>query len=181
MKKGDRVKWVNEGKEYCGTVEGVNKKKGSLKVIHDGGEYSTTASEKIFTLDRTPVPKDPPTEMDRWSVKGYREIPGHGDSPTFFAELCLDGKPVIAAMNDGHGGSNDYQPIFSKGTVNKIREIRDKFHKDILDWWTLFAPKGVKPMEPEDLWLDWWVHFRSYAVTGKQFIIRFCEELAHFK
>jgi hypothetical protein len=180
LKKGDRVKWTHKGQEYHGTVEKVKKDK--LVVIHDGGEYSTTASVRFFTPDSTPIPKDTPTEMDRWSIKGYQEIPGHGDSPTFSAKLCLDGKPVMTACNDGHGGPNEYQLIFlGEGMIAKMRAVRDKFHQDILDWWIALAPADEKPMEPEDLWIDWWVHSRPYAVTGKQFIVQFCEELAQFR
>ncbi len=105
--------------------------------------------------------------MNGYSIKGYRSIRGHGDSPTFEATLCKDGKPVLRATNDGWGGPNLYELPVSRVDDPRAhgiayRAAQATAHKDALAW--LAAHSG------------WWDEYVE-AGTAHEGLDWFVEEL----
>jgi len=108
--------------------------------------------------------------MDKWGVKNYKEIDGHGDTPTFHAKLTLNGKVVGEAMNDGWGGCNCYH--------FKDNDIKTMFYKETKLWVSQFGYKDM--LEPSSSWIDWYVLERPYGVTAEMFISKYKEEMDSF-
>ena len=88
--KGNRVKFELKGEVKYGVVF----KGGSemVVVIEDGGMKEFKGHADWFELSEHPLPKDEPSDMDRYSLKGYKEINGHGDSRTFEAIILENGR-----------------------------------------------------------------------------------------
>lgn len=170
FKKGDRVK-TKEG-AYEEEVHGKVIKGGqnNIQVILDGGEFVLNGPAVAFELSNKSLPEEPENPMNKWSVKKYQEIQGHGDSPTFNAEIALNGKSVIHVENDGWGGPNLYFNIDSKGP-DYVKQL----HEDVQAWWDTYSKRDV--IEKEDLWLDWHVNKKDFGVTSPMYIQRFNEEM----
>ena len=161
LKKRDRVEFEYEGKTVYGVVEKGGSKK--IEVVIDGGDNMVGGSPKCFRLSDEPLPKDEPNVMDKWSVKGRKDIEGHGDSPTFSAKICLSGKPVMHVGNNGWGGGNEYHPL--KGFDYSVF---DQFIADVRAWVGLFGDETMH--EPDDFWVSWYTDDRPYGITAKQSI-----------
>jgi len=160
LRKGDRVAFKNQGSIFSRTVVKGGSKR--IHVIRDGGEYEVKGPPECFKKVDIPLPKDPPSPMDKYQVISYNEIPGHGDTPTFSATITKDGIPILKASNDGWGGSNCYDPI-SSGYKEEVWKF-----KDAAKIWALqFGASN--PLEAEDLWIDWYVNKRPYAVTAQAY------------
>ena len=172
LRKGQRVEFVYEGKRNFGVVSKGGSKK--VTVVIDGAKEQISSTPHAFRLSDVPLPIDSPNVMDKWSVKKYEEIEGHGDSSTFHAHICLNGKVVIEAMNDGWGGSNVYQPL-----NNHKYDIVDKFRNDAKEWAKSFG--YTDPFEIEDIWIEWYVYKRPYGVTGEMTINEMKEKLTSLK
>lgn len=111
LKKGDRVIWFDrkENEEKHGVV--IKGGRVKVTVILDGGEYQVSGSPQCFHIDSTPLPVDRDNPMSKYSLKGFREIPGHDDSLPFICTICYEGKPVCKAMDTGHGGEIEISPV----------------------------------------------------------------------
>ncbi len=167
ISKGDRVEvTAKNGEVLTGTVIRGGK---SVTAVVDGGETQVKAPAACFRRSDKPVPASPPSVMDKWGVKGYWQITGHGDTPTFHAKMTLDGKVVGEAMNDGHGGPNDY--LFADGT------LRARFLADCQTWANQFSPAGTAIPEPDSMWLDWHVHARPFGRTAEAYLAAFQREM----
>ena len=148
INKGQRVEWEEDGKTNRGTVlkGGCNR----ISVIHDGGKYITKANVNIFRPTAHELPKDPPSPTDRWGVVGYKEIQGHGDSPTFSAHITYNGKNYavnirkmtfieqgslvnIDGNNEGYNEGDQlgkYNKSAQRFIFDQIDDIVDKIPKD---------------------------------------------------
>ena len=165
LRKGDRVEWTNKTKDGSfETKYGVVTKGGSFSatVIYDGGEYQVKGPVSLFRLSSHPLPTDAPSVMDKWGVKRYKEIPGHGDSATFHAYITLKGKKVLEAMNDGWGGPNSY---------HGGRAIENQLEEDAKEWGKQFGCTHLNEMT--SLWIDWYVNRRPFGVTAAQEMAEF--------
>ncbi len=166
MTKGDRVETEYKGQTVLGTVLRVLN--GAAKVAIDGGKITLRGPATAFRPTDVPAPRDPPTPADRWAVDGYRQIRGHGDSPTFHAWLTLDGRRVLEAMNDGRGGCNEY-----RGDV----EVQRRLHDDMTAWSEALCP-GALTFEQADTWLDWYATQRPYGVLARTMLEEFRDSMA---
>ena len=155
MTKGDRVETEIAGETVRGTVLRITN--GIAKVAVDGGKCTARGLATKFRPTDVPAPRDPQTPADRWAVEGYRAIRGHGDSPTFHAWVTLDGKRVLEAMNDGHGGCNEY-----RGDP----DVRRRLFDDAKAWAEALCP-GALTFEQADTWVDWHANQRPYGVLAQ--------------
>lgn len=160
LRKGDRVAFKHQGAVLTGTVVKGGSKK--IKVIRDGGKYEVTGPPECFRKFDLPLPKDPPSPMDKYEVISYKEINGHGDTPTFSCTITKDGIPIIQASNDGWGGSNMYYPI-GNGSHQDVKAFVDAARA----WAVQFGASN--PIESEDLWIDWYENYKPYAVTAQKY------------
>lgn len=174
FRKGNRVAFNMKGEVKYGIV--TKGGRGQIDVTIDGGLKEVTASALCFQLSDHPLPKDKPSEMDRYSLKGYREIDGHGDSRTFSATICENGKPVLKVMNDGWGGSNAYQPV---NWEKHNKEAEERFFSAVKSWVSQFGYADM--MEPEDTWVEWWQHQRPFGMTAEWMINDYKESMEKFK
>ena len=160
LKKGDRVEIFFKGK----TEYGVVVKAGDMaKVRLDGGERELKGPALYMKLSDHPLPKDKPSEMDRYSIRGYKSITGHGDSPCFEATILENGKPILYVENDGWGGCNFYSRCKNATTTGETR-----FHDAVKSWVAQFGYPDM--MEPEDAWVDWWKFERPYGKLAEDMI-----------
>lgn len=166
MSKGDRVQTEYKGQTVHGTVLRIAA--GMAKVAVDGGRYTLRGPVTTFRPSDVQAPRDPPTPADRWAVTGYRSIRGHGDSPTFHAWVTLDGRRVLEAMNDGHGGCNEY-----RGDIAVQQQLR----ADTTAWAEALCP-GALTFEQADTWLDWYVNQRPLGVLARTMLEEFKASMA---
>jgi len=173
MRKGDRVEFdTKNGKKYGTVLRGGSKK---VTVIADGEldkTYSGPAGGAIRPSTQ-PLPKDELNPMDRYSLRKYKEIDGHGDSRTFSAEILKNGRPIIHVSNNGWGGCNEYYPI--NGADRRVLDIH---LADAQAWAKQFGYEGMS--EPDDMWVEWYQHERPYGVLAKDMITNFKKELEGF-
>lgn len=162
MRKGDRVTWLDSKKRVTFGV--VTKGgKNNITVRHDGGTKESIGPQHYFRHTDEPIPNAKEKNvMKRYSIKGYKEIEGHGDSITFSTKICLDGKPVFIAMNDGWGGPNMYQG--TKGNIHKEAESAEILAKK----WIQDATGLEDESEALDLWITWEMYERPFGVTAKE-------------
>jgi len=171
FKKGDRVECDYKGETVYGIVSRGGDK--SVSIVLDGGEEQLKGGAGLFRYSDKSLPTDAPNLMDKWSIKKYQEIEGHGDSPTFSATICLNGKPVIRAGNNGWGGPNEYH------TLNGVdREVEKQFYADVKSWMALFGDESTYDIG--DMWIDWYQNNRPYGVTAEKYIGDFNEKMASF-
>jgi hypothetical protein len=169
LRKGNRVKFEHNGVVTYGVVSKGGSKR--VIVVEDGGVKQVKAPVDYFELSDHPLPKDAPSAMDKYSLKGYKEINGHGDSRTFEATICKNGKPILTVMNDGWGGCNCYQSVsYHERTV----ETEDQFKADVKSWMKQF---NCNMIEPEDTWVEWWQVERPYGVTAEAYLHKFTRML----
>lgn len=160
LKRGDRVKWVDEEtkEERLGVVEKASLP--FLTVVMDGGESTIKAVAGVFSPSDKPLPTDGvPTPMDAYEVKGYRKTAGHDDSQPFVGAVHRDGRKILDASNDGWGGCNRY-----RGDMADVRRM----HDDAKAWAAAFGHGDT--IEPEDLWLDWYANYRPYGGLAADYL-----------
>ena len=164
MKKGDRVEWMDKGKMAFGVVRKGGK---NIHVFKDGGELSVSGHSSLFTPSNEPLPNaGEANPMSAYTVKGFKEIRGHGDSRTFFAKIYKDGKAILSVENDGWGGNNLYHNL-KKGEHHFKSKEMDEFLAATKEW--AKAATGIEHgeySETEDLWLEWEVFERPYGQTA---------------
>lgn len=160
LKKGDRVECSYKGKTEYGVVVTCGDK---VKVRLDGGKSELKGPALYFKLSDHPLPKDAPSEMDKYSIRGYKSITGHGDSPCFEATILENGKPILYVENDGWGGSNCYSRC-----NNTLVNVEEQFRKAAKSWVAQFGYPDM--FEPEDAWVDWWKFERPYGKLAQDMI-----------
>ncbi|MFW6047309.1 MAG: hypothetical protein ACOCP4_05955 [Candidatus Woesearchaeota archaeon] len=173
FKKGDRVETVNEYKGeivYGKVIKGGKKE---ITIVLDGGETTLSGDPALFKMSDKPMPEEPPNVMSKWGVKKYKEIDGHGDSPTFSAEITLNDKPVIHVSNDGWGGPNLYSNLHAKS-----KDYVKDFLNDAKEWWSKNSNRSA--IECEDLWVDWYVNKKEFGVTSIDYIKNFNDKMEKF-
>lgn len=167
IRKGDRVEiTAKNGEILHGTVIRGGK---TVTAVIDGGETQVKGPATAFRPSDKPVPAPPESVMDKWAIQSYREIKGHGDTPTFHAEITLNGEVVGQAMNGGHGGPNDYH--------FRDRALRSRFLNDCRQWAEQFTPGSRNIIEPDSVWLDWYVSDRPFGKTAEACLADLTEEL----
>jgi hypothetical protein len=158
--KGSRVQFEENGVMLYGTVV-----KGGLNVTvrMDGGESEMRGPSELFYPSQKPIEKDPPSEMDRWGLKGYKAYPSMSEETECFeATITLNGKPVLAARNEGRGGSNSYYPL--KGAPVGVIGM---FEEDATKW--AQSHGTTLTFELHDLWIDFKANKADYGVTSKAY------------
>jgi uncharacterized Fe-S cluster protein YjdI len=174
------LKKVKKGERVCmetgsGQVHGVVIKGGSntIEMMADGGKQSSRGHVSLFSLSSKSLPYDPQNIMSKWGVSSYKEIPAHGDSRTFTANITLNGKKVISVGNSGWGGQNSYHRS-SDGHVSA--PVITQFIEETKQWWGDHG--GEAAFEIEDLWVDWFQHRRPYGVTSQMYVDEFKTKMA---
>jgi len=167
LKKGDRVTFIDpqtKAPEYGVVIKGGSK---NIRVIKDGGKIELSGNIRAFARTNKPLPKDKPNSMDKWSVSGYKSFEEMSDETTcFHAVIRLNGVAVLTAENRGEGGCNFY---------HGKREYQEQFVKDAKEWVKKFGYPDM--IEPEDTWIEWYVNYRPYGVTGEQHIKEYKKEM----
>ena len=165
FKKGDRVTWSSRttgDQPVYGTVLKGGKRQ--ITVIHDGGKYQTKGCADHFHYSDKPLPNATEKNvMEQFSVKNYKEIEGHGDSPTFSCKICFGGRPILAASNSGWGGPNEYHGI-NKYLSNDWESKAEKLAQE----WVKDATGQDKTYEALDLWIAWEITERPYGIPAKE-------------
>lgn len=152
--KGTRVQFEHQGKTVKGIV--VSGSVFDAKVRTDGADW--TVSQTILAVDPTPVPQDQPTAMDRWSLRRYQPVARLSEETlAFTAEILLDGKKVLDARNDGHGGCNYYYGD---------RQAQDQFYADAKAWATTHGDE--KAFEPDGAWVSWVTEEKPLGITATE-------------
>ncbi len=158
FRAGDRVEiTLKDGRTLYGTVH-----KGGRTVcaVIDGNQTLIKAPASAFRPTDKPLPVSPPSPMDRWGLRKYQSIPGHGDSPTFHAEITLDGRKVGEVRNSGDGGPDSH--YFSN------HDLYEQFLADARKWAEQFGYADM--LEPESAWVDWYVHARPFGQTADVYV-----------
>lgn len=155
FKKGDRVKFSTGSKTCYGVVSKGGA--GKITVVLDGAKKQVRSIASCFQPSVKPLPNaDELNVMAAYTVAGYKEINGHGDSTSFAANVYRNGKKITAVTNCGWGGCNHYTPARSSVCA---------FFADAATW----AENATGSTIPEaaDLWLFWEVFQRPYGMTAK--------------
>ena len=168
FKKGDRVCW--RGKDENGNVElkhgTVTRGGDKVHAMMDGGEFEVKGGRNAFQFSDKPLPKDLPSSMDDYVVKGYKAIPELSDETiAYTATIMFKGKPVLSAKNGGYGGDTEVHP-YSYDDAS-CRGMVQKFFNDTREWSMQFGQ--TKPFEAYDEWIDWYVNHRPYGVTAAKY------------
>lgn len=161
FKKGDRVEFDDNGVTKIGVV--AKGGSGRIMVIYDGGSMQIRGGAQLFRHTDAPLPKDEPSAVDGYSLRGYKEINGHGDSRTFEATILKDGKPIGTVMNNGWGGCNEYYAGVN-GSSEELRLLDAAVE-------SAFIQFGSRDrVELTDQWVEWYQHERPFGVTLRQSI-----------
>ena len=164
LKKGDRVEFSLEGQTTYGVVGRGGTSK--VTVIVDGAERCVSGAACLFRLSDHPLPQDEEHPLSSYSLKSYKEIPGHGDSRTFSATILHNGSPIATVSNGGYGGCNEYSPLISTG-----REDLAAFFQACTVSVKQFGYPDM--IEPEDFWAEWYQQERPFGITFKSAVVRF--------
>jgi hypothetical protein len=152
---GERVRIADRGRFIEGYV--ISGDIFSAKVRSGLAIY--TAPQAVLSKSEVVPPVDPPSPMDKWSIGKYRANEAASQETTFFtAEILLDGKKVIDARNDGHGGCNFY---------HGPHEIVQRFMEDARAWAIQHGEED--PFEPDGTWVDWAATAKPYKFTATEY------------
>jgi len=166
FKKGNKVKCDIDGKTVNGIViRGTTSVNGRIRVRQIGNSFNELAGAALnFKAAKFTLPKNTPSDMDKYSVVSYKEFREMSRDSTAFAAKIKRGKKVIAeATNDGWGGCTMIYPVEGR------REALDTFAAEARKWAIRFG-KNEKPIEPDDTWIFWWVHCRPYGMTAEMYL-----------
>ncbi len=148
-KKGDRVQYRQKtGVEHGTVVKGGTKR---VVVACDDGENEVVGPATAFQPSKKAPPKDDPSPLDRWGIKGYKTA-GGDETVRFTATITLDGKPVLVASNGGRGANNHYAP-YDERTSNSFRENLTQLEQDVKAAIEQFG--GGLKWEVVDFWVLW--------------------------
>lgn len=127
--KNDRVEFDTKD----GVVLGVVSRGGSnISVVADGGQLKYSVPRAILRHSKVPLPKDPPHEMDRWQLTGYKSYPSMSEETLCFeTSITFDGKKVLRAKNEGHGGCDFFYALDrSEDFEKRFIEAAEKWMED---------------------------------------------------
>ncbi|MTH95624.1 hypothetical protein [Roseibium sp. RKSG952] len=127
--KNDRVEF--DGKD--GVILGVVTRGGArISVVADGGVLKYSVPPAILRHSKVPLPKDPPHEMDRWQLSGFKSYPSMSEETLCFeTNITFDGKKVLCARNAGHGGCDSFYALdYSENYEKKFSEAVIKWMED---------------------------------------------------
>lgn len=152
--KGARVQFEHEGR----ALQGIVIKGDMFEARIRAGLMEITIPQGDFQKSDIEVPLDPPTPMDRWSVRKYKPVNALSEETiAFTAEILLDGRKVIDASNQGHGGCNTY---------HGERQYIDQLEADATVWATLCGDE--RPSESADTWVGWYGEDKPIGVTATE-------------
>lgn len=98
-----------------------------------------------------------------WEIAAYKEFPAMSEETTAYRAILTYGVLLVADVsNDGHGGCTIFRPVCSES-----REYIRRFRDFCRVWADENGGGGI--IEPEDLFIDWYVHGRKNGETAQQF------------
>lgn len=154
VEKGVRVEFDDDGRLQQGIV--ISGDVFSAKVRNASMEYNVP--QHMLKKSSVPVPVDPPGPMDAWSVRKYKAVAALSEETVAFsAEILYEGKKVLDAKNNGHGGCNIYYGPF---------EMQQKFAEDAKAWAMSFGDE--KPFESDDEWVGWAGEEKPLGITATE-------------
>jgi hypothetical protein len=162
FRKGNRVCATIDGETYHCTVKKGGK---NIEAVVDGGTLVVKAHESKFKPSDEPMKTDEPSCMDKWSIKQYKDLTGHGDSESFSCKICLKNKPIALAYNSGHGGANEYSAMGRENQANL-----SQFLTDAEAWGKQFDSEFS--FELDSLWIYWKQSMAPYNVTAREYLTR---------
>jgi hypothetical protein len=159
--KNDRVEF--DGKD--GVILGVVTRSGvKISVVADGGEMKYSVPPAILRHSEVPLPKDPPHEMDRWQLSGYKSYPSMSEETLCFeTNITFDGKKVLSAKNDGRGGCDFFYPL------DRSEDFVKKFNEAAIKW---MEDNGFPDCDGElsvTLWMQYKTDFAPYGVLASDY------------
>jgi len=155
LKKGDRVEWEQNGEQRYGVVFIGGK---HPKVYIDGGEKQIKAPSIVFKISTHPLPADEPSVMDKWTIVSYKNHGNGEETPSFTAQIALNGTIVLVANNHGTGGPNNYHPA---GVHKDSRALIDQLEADAKEWGKQFG--YPYDFEAQDTWVEWAAREKIYG------------------
>lgn len=164
LKKGQYVKFLNEeGNEEKGyVVKGGN----IVKVLFDGSKFQTTGPASFFTVIDSIVEPEPASEMDKWSLVGFKEHRSMSELTMCFESfIACDGKKVLHIKNSDQGESNQ---ITSINQDEQGQEMLAKFESDLKSWAVQHGSQFY--IEVEVLWIDWIMFHQKLGETAKEYL-----------
>lgn len=154
VEKGARVEFDDAGRLQQGIV--VSGDVFAAKVRSGSLEYNVP--QHMLKKSSVPVPVDPPGPMDAWSVRKYKAVEALSEETiAFTAEILYEGKKVLDAKNNGHGGCNIYYGSF---------EMQQKLAEDAKAWAMSFGDE--KPFESDDEWVAWAGEEKPLGITATE-------------
>ena len=141
-------------------------KKGSPVPVTEARSKLTSLENELKQLKRT----QKGIIKQYWGIILYKEYPELSEETTFFtATIIRNGKPAISVGNKGTGGANHYLPVFSD------QATLQEFLNDAKDW---AASNGFPNIiEPESLWIDWFVQTQINGKDSEEVFKLFKENL----
>ena len=172
--KGDRVEFDHKNETLYGVVSRGGAK--GCKVIIDGGKLEYRVPPSMIRESSRPLQQDDPHPMDAWALKSYQEVPAMSEeTAAFTAAVMKDGKTLLSAKNDGHGGCNTYYPIV--GGYASVTQ----FHEDAKQWLMDHGMPEEDCFEAGDMWLSWKATQAPYGVTARMLVEEWTESMAEMR
>ncbi len=162
FKKGDRVEMTVKGEVLHGTVERAG---ATITAILDGGAEKLSGQASWFRPSSKPLPVEPPSAMDPYSVVSFKEHKALSEETrAFSATITKYGRKIAIVRNDGTGGSNRYDLVDRMAG----RGILDELHVHAQEWGVNVVGRVLS--EATDLWVEWFTMSRPYAVTAREYL-----------
>lgn len=162
FKKGDRVEFTIKGEVLHGTVERSGAK---ITAILDGGAEKVSGPAVWFRPSSKPLPVEPPSAMDPYSVVSFKEHKALSEETrAFSATITKYGRKIADVTNEGTGGSNRYHLVDRMAG----RGILDELHVHAQEWGVNVVGRLLS--EATDLWVEWFTMSRPYAVTAREYL-----------
>lgn len=159
---GTKVKfWTPKGWEKAIVVKDTTHDDGRVEVTILGGDKVVKRPDELVKCD-WPVIKDRKTPMDEYTVQKYKAIESLSEETrAFTAVIYRNGVRALLALNRGTGGANKYTSL-QKGA-------HADFYLAAHVWAKTLFPQ-VEPIEPMDLWVEWYQNVRPFGVNGEMFL-----------
>jgi hypothetical protein len=150
IKKGNWVTFkLSNGEVKLGLVIKGGK---TLKVNYDFTVENckqVTTDPRYFTLSEAPTLDGDSGFLDKWEVKGYKEIQGH-DGMAWNVTLYRNGKKAVTVVDDSWGGGNQYHDIIKGATEEFTADAKELWGKHSVEEESKFS-------STLDCFMDWMI------------------------